>query len=275
MRGGLVVRKFNVITGVPRSGSTLLCNLLNQNPEFYAGSTSPLPALVGSIVHQFSHLPEIQAALARDSAYTNERMNNMARALVECWYMDRNGVVFDKARGWSFNSLLLTSLYPEAKIVVCVRDLRGVFGSVEKQHRKNPVLDHAADPNSKTILSRADGMLSPGGLIGQSVLGTNDLMDRMPKRVFVVHYESFTRDPRTKMMELYEFLKEPYYEHDFSNVQNTAEDLDALYLNKFPHEGSGEVKPANRLEWTEYVPAEIGGLIYGRYPRYNTNFGYQ
>ena len=40
------MKNFNIITGMPRSGSTLLCNILSQNPAFHAGATSPLPEMV-------------------------------------------------------------------------------------------------------------------------------------------------------------------------------------------------------------------------------------
>ncbi len=269
------MKKFNVITGIPRSGSTLLCNILNQNPEFYAGSTSPLPQLVSTLVNSMSNSDEVKAALSREPEFTPKRLDDMTRSMVECWYQDKDGVVFDKSRGWSFNALLLEKLFPEVKIITCVRDLRSVFGSVEKQHRKNPVLDPAASPNAKTLLSRADTMMAPEGIIGQCVLGTNDLMARMSARTFVVHYEAFTMDPRTKMQELYTFLGEPYFDHDFDNVQNTSEDMDALYLDKFPHEGHGKVTPTNRHEWTDYVNPELGQMIYQRYPNYNSSFGYQ
>ena len=40
-------RKFHFISGMPRSGSTLLAAILNQNPRFRAGMTSPLPTSWG------------------------------------------------------------------------------------------------------------------------------------------------------------------------------------------------------------------------------------
>ncbi len=269
------MESFNVITGVPRSGSTLLCNILNQNPEFYAGSTSPLPQLISSFVNASSNCAEMQSAMVHDSDGVTDKLQKITAAMVHLWYEDKTGHVFDKSRGWSFNALLLDQLFPSCKMIACVRDLRNVFASVEKQHRKNPVFDLAKTPNEKTILARADAMMSPQGLIGQSVVGTNDLMARMEKRTFVVHYEALSRDPKTKVMELYDFLDMEYFEHDFDNIKNTAEDVDAFYLNKFPHKGDGKVEVSDHKEWREFLTPELGNLIYNRYPDYNTKFGYQ
>jgi len=268
------VKSFNVITGVPRSGSTLLCNILNQNPEFYASSTSPITELLSTFVHQCSNTPEIQAWLADDSVGVTERLTNMTRKMLEEWYSHKSGVVFDKSRGWTFHALLLHQIFPEAKIIVCVRELRNVFASVEKHHRANPIFDSASSPLEKTVLDRADKMMSPEGRIGQSVVGLQDLMSRGSDRVYILQHEAFTIDPVTKMRELYDFIKEPYFEHDLTSIDNVSTDLDALYLNKFPHEGSGSVRKTDRNEWKNYLTPELGDLIYRRYPQYNTAFGY-
>lgn len=269
------MKQIHFITGVPRSGSTLLCNVLNQNPEFYAGSTSPLPALVNTLVNCLSNSHEVQAALINDEENTNIKLDLMVSQVIENWYYDRSGIIFDKSRGWSFNGLLIAKLFPDAKIITCVRDLRGVFGSVEKQHAKNPTIDLAATPNDKTIIARADKMLAPDGLIGQCVMGTNDLIARMPKRTFIFHYESFTRDPINKMHEFYEFMEMEHYTHDFENIENVSEDVDALYHNKFPHVGAGKIKPTDLKEWQEYLPSELSNRIFNAYPDYNKNCGYQ
>ena len=269
------MEKMNVITGVPRSGSTLVCNVLNQNPEFYASSTSPLPTMVSAFIGSVSHSQEVQAAMQHNREFTSYRLDKIAQDMATTWYADKPNVVFDKGRGWSFNGLVLTKAFPGAKSIVCVRDLRAVFGSVEKQHRKNPMIDLATNPNEKTIYARANAMMGPTGMIGQCVVGVMDLIDRCPDDVFILQYEAFTRDPKTKLMELYEFIGEEYYEdHDFDNVENVSEDLDVLYHDKFPHEGSGKIVPCDRTEWSQFLSPELANEIYKTYPNYNQKFGY-
>lgn len=269
------MKSFNVISGLPRAGSTLLCNILNQNPDFYAGSTSPLPELIGNFVHNASVSQEIVSALAHDSDRTTLRLQGMISAMIDEWYADiGDKVIFDKSRGWSFSSLLLQHLFQNIKIIVCVRDLRSIFGSIEKQHRKNPMFDLGATPVQKTIMGRADMMMSPEGLIGTPVVGVEDVMARTPENVYVLQYESFTVDPATKIKEIYNFLSLDHFDHSYDDIKGTAEDTDALYLNKFPHEGIGKVEPTNKNEWKEYLTEDLGKLIHDRYPNYNQRFGY-
>ena len=47
-------RKFHFISGLPRSGSTLLAAILNQNPRFRAGMTSPLADIMGVVMAEAS-----------------------------------------------------------------------------------------------------------------------------------------------------------------------------------------------------------------------------
>jgi len=270
------MKAFNVITGLPRSGSTLLCNILNQNPDFYASSTSPLSELLAMMVNKFSTSPEVQAGLVRDSEAMTDKCNDVLTGIIEAWHADQaDKVVFDKSRGWSFNALLLQQLCEGAKVIVTVRDLRGVFGSVEKQHRRTALFDASPSGLDKTIFARADAMFAPTGMIGQCAVGVEDIVRRFGNQVYLLQYEAFTLDPAAKLKEIYKFLEIEYFTHDFDNVENVAEDVDGLYLNKFPHEGSGKVTATNRQEWQEYVTPDIGSLIYGRYPAYNEFCGYQ
>lgn len=263
--------RFHVVCGLPRAGSTLLCNILNQNPTFHASSTSVLAQTVGGLSHLWSSSPEIKSDLAHDREGTERRLNRTLKALCEAWY-PADGTVFDKGRGWAFHALTIKAVYPDAQIIVMVRDLRAVFGSVEKQHQRYPILDDASEPLGKTIYARADQMLSPQGLIGGPVNGVMDLIRRQPEGLIVIQYETFVRNPQMIMDRLYAELEEEPFEHDFEDVTNTATDMDALYLNKYPHDGSGKVQPGDG--WEKYISSDLAQQIMGRYPGYNQAFGY-
>lgn len=45
------MKEFFFISGLPRSGSTLLSAILRQNPEFYADISSPVQGLVASTIN--------------------------------------------------------------------------------------------------------------------------------------------------------------------------------------------------------------------------------
>lgn len=213
--------------------------------------------------------------LAKDEDATNDRLVKTMKGVIESWYADKkNIVVFDKSRAWGVSALMLKQLYPKAKIIVTVRDLRAVFGSTEKQHQRFPILDHAQTGMQKTVFTRADEYFSPEGVIGSAVVGVEDLMRRKPRGVVVISYEALAVDPKLTIETLYGKIGQKLFEHDFDNVENTAEDLDALYLGKFEHKGNGKVVLTDPDEWKAFVSPDLADLIMKRYPFYNRVFGY-
>lgn len=266
---------FHVVTGLPRSGSTLLCNILNQNPDFYASSTSPLPFLLSGLVHAWSNSVEVKGLLEVHREETETRIQACAQGLLYNWYECKTvKTVFDKSRMWSGNLLMLQKVIPSAKMIVCVRNLVDTFASVEKQHTKNPLLDEAENVNDKSIFNRADKMFGPDGLIGTPIIGIEDLIRRDSSGVIFVQYETFTRQPDMVMERIYAELGETPFKHDFDNVVNTSEDPDGLYLYKFPHEGSGKVAPHDPNEWKKYISPDLKDTITNRFPDYNKFFNY-
>jgi len=273
----------HVITGLPRSGSTLLCNILNQNPKFWATSTSVMPGVVRSMVNVWSTSVEIKGDLADNKEWAEERSREALKAFMTTWHKyqmgggkargkKKNTVIFDKSRGWLHSILALRHVYPDSKVLVTVRDLRNVFSSVEKQHRKDPLLSSTPGKPSG-IYAIADAMFAPQGMIGSPLTGIQDAINRKLD-VKWVKYERLSEYPKSVMADIYEYLEEEPFEHDFTDVKNTAIDPDAFYNFKFPHNGEGEVKPGDLEEWKKFIHPGLANTISKRYQWYNQFFNY-
>jgi sulfotransferase len=263
------MERFHAIGGLPRSGSTLLCNILNQNPRFHASSTSGVAQAVLNTAAFMSGQAETRSALANDAAGTHQRFVAALRGIVRGWYADqREPVVFDKSRAWNVNALGLAQMFPSAKLIVMVRDPRAVFASVEKQHRKNSLL------GADTVERRARSMFARGtGMIGSPIAGVEDILRRGADNVTLIKYESFVANPTVVLRNLYDSLGEVWYEHDLDHVENVATDLDALWLGKFPHEGHGKVE-ARPDDWQTYVSPDIATNIMREFRAFAGAFGY-
>jgi len=74
--------KFHFISGLPRSGSTLLAALLRQNPRFHAGMTSPVGGLFSGLVNQFSAGSEYGPMITQD------QRRRLLKGLFESYYAD-------------------------------------------------------------------------------------------------------------------------------------------------------------------------------------------
>ena len=117
--------------------------------------------------------------------------------------------------------------------------------------------------------------MAPDGLVGLPVEGVMDLHLRKFPGTVIWQYEYVTRSPEAAMRKLYVEINEPWFDgHDFTNVENQATDLDALYLGKFPHDGAGPVTPAVEGEWARFVPEDLAVQMMQRFAPYNRAFGY-
>lgn len=266
------MRRLHVITGLPKSGSTLLCNICNQNPTFFAGSTSVLTKILGAVSQVISTSDEVKSDLIADPEGTESRSRETLQAVVLAHYARKEKeVVFDKSRAWPALSLLLRDLFAGSKMLVCVRDLRDIAASVERTHRKNPA--HDLFPEA-TLQTRLELLLSNDGMVGSVIPRILDLVDRKLDNVHFVKYAELTSNPKRTMADIYEFLGEPVFEHDFDNVPSVATDADGMYMNKHPHQTRPKVEP-NTAHWSDVMSAEMANGVYAAFPRYNTALGFQ
>ena len=259
------------ITGLPRSGSTLLCNILNQNDSIYASHTSPLCKTIRVAIKALSSSVEFVGDLGVNRIETELRLKRSLRAFCHAYYEDRMpAIIFDKCRGWTLNSLVLKDLYPQTKIIVVLRDLRAIFGSIEKQERKTILLNNT-NASELTIDVLANLAFSKDGVIGLPLQGIQDLINRKIG-VYYLRYEDLVSKPRKTLASLYEYLEIDLFEHDLDNIENTAKDPDNVLLYKYPHEGCGKLYRPPPFEFRKYFGTLIEKEILDRFTWYYQTF---
>src|ERR1700754_2914553 len=165
-------RKFHFISGLPRSGSTLLAAILNQNPRFRAGMTSPLADIMGVVMAEASSKNDFSFDVS------DEQRVAMLRGLVESFYSAEAdaSVVFDTSRLWCSRMQLLETLFPGVKVIACVRQLAWVIDSMERLVRKQPVSVSKIfrfDTNT-TVYSRVEALTDPRGMVGFAYQATKE-----------------------------------------------------------------------------------------------------
>ena len=213
------------ISGLPRSGSTLLAAILRQNPRFHAGMTSPVGSMYMALEKSMSRRNEtavfIDAVQRRD----------ILTGLFANYYKEihTHKVVFDTNRLWCAKLPALTQLFPSAKVICCVRDVNWIMDSVERLVRRN-----AFEPSGMfgyesggTVFSRIGAVASSDGLVGYALDALKDgFFGEQAQTMILVEYDALVTDPRRTMGEIYEFIGEPWFDHDFDNVEYDADDFD-------------------------------------------------
>ena len=218
---------YHFISGLPRSGSTLLSAILRQNPRFYANITSPVYALADRMIDSMG------AEMKYSSAFDDAKRAVILRGLFRSYYYDvadTVSVVFDTNRLWTANAAMLQVLFPESRIICCVRNVTRILDSFETIFRKNPLQYNSmfAFKNEPSIYGRVQSMMNArDGVVGAPHSALRSLwFTEFAKKMIVVRYESLAKNPADTLKRLYASLGEPLYQHDFDDVAYEEKEYD-------------------------------------------------
>lgn len=263
------MRKLTLIAGLPRSGSTLLCNLLNSNPPFHATPTSGVIDVVRNMRSTMSHNVSFK------TQNRLELMDNMQMGLkgfLEGYFSDKE-VVFDKCRGWSNNIQLLDAIlgHSDTKIIWTYRNPVEVVNSIELQYQKTILLENADESSSPqafmTLDRRIGTYMSEGGLISHPVEILRDAIEMgYGNRIFFLSYYDLCNHTQTVMDKLHDFLGEERHEYT-KDLKQTVHEYDGIYNYKFMHKiKEGEIKYS---ESKIILPQKYTDIINQRYAALN------
>ncbi len=220
-------KKFNFITGLPRSGTTLLSAILNQNPRFNASISGPLARFTRAVIQESSSQGGYRLQC-------DEKMReNIIKGIFNNYYGAVNKeVIFDTNRGWSLLSPLVKGLYPSSKIIVCVRSIPWILDSFETLVRKNPLANTTmfSTEENTNVYSRCSTLMRSDRPVGFAYEGVKQLLmsaEMANGSVFVLEYDRLAKRPAETMQALYKFLEEPFFQHDFDNVEYSHDEFDA------------------------------------------------
>ncbi|RMD65285.1 sulfotransferase [Candidatus Parcubacteria bacterium] len=250
-----IVKTYFFISGLPRSGSTLLCNILNQNPEIYASATSGLSRLFVQIHNSWMDIPEIRAM---PSAEREVRLKSTLRGLFDGFYASVNKpYIFDKSRLWPRYIEWLEDVFEApVKFLVTVRDLREVLASMEALYRKRkwPLPGEREHPVAfQTIAGRCAFWMRDDQLVGSAYRAIQDALQRgYGDRLHFVDYERLTREPEETLQSVYDFLGLQSFAHDFEHVEQATQEDDSVYGYADLHTIRPRVEP-QEPKWPELL----------------------
>lgn len=266
-------------SSMPRSGSTILQNIVGQNPNFYVTPTSGVLELVFGARANYTTSPEFKA---QDSELMAKAFKNFCLEGMNGFYdgITDKPYVLDKSRGWGVYRTFLDEFYPDPKIICMVRDLRSVLASYEKIYRKSqlkhdPIRDDAS-ARGTTVHKRIDEWVNPQNTIGRAVerifemirLGYDD-------KILFVKFEDLALYPDLEMKRIYNYLGLDYFEHDFDNIQQITKEDDAVYgLTSDLHTIKPRLEPLKK-DFKEILGKDICDWIQNNYSWYQEKFNYR
>lgn len=238
--------RLHFIAGLPRSGSTLLAGLLRQNPRFSAAMTGPVGGLVGTLLDAMS--PRNEAAVFLDEG----RRRAILKAVIAAYYagLDGREVIFDTNRVWSARLPLIAALYPDAKVLACVRSVGWIMDSFERLVRRNafePSRLFVTPEERATVYSRTEALGHRDRVVGFAYSALKEAYyGEFSDRLLLIDYDILTRKPEACLRLVYRFIGEDWQPHDFDNVEYDAPEFDGPLGAPGLHRVSGPVRAATR-----------------------------
>lgn len=267
------MHKYHFISGLPRSGSTLLSAILKQNPRFRAGISSSLCPLFTSAMNVMAG--EGHALISA------ERRENVLRGLFASWAAELpdGTVVFDTNRLWTARLAALRAIMPEAKIICTVRSVAAIMDSIERLIRTNPLLPSRlfSDDERANVYTRTDALSQRNRLVGGSWTCLKEAFyGPDADALLVVDYDYLAQAPAKVTSLVYEFLGEKPFAHDFNNLVFDEPDFDEELRMPGLHKVRQQVRfeprksvlPHDLYErfkaqsfWTESTPSQANLIV--------------
>jgi len=239
------MKKFFFISGMPRSGSTLLANILAQNSRFHTTQTSGCLDVLFGVRNNWDKLVE------HKSHPNPETLKRVLKSVLFSYYDDvEKPVIFDKSRGWIAHLEMIEDILGYSpKILVPVRPIANILSSFEKLYRETAkVRQPPGEAENYFQFQTVDGRCqfwsrpeSPVGLAYNRVL---DCIQRGHKnKLYFVSFNSLTSDPHNELSEIYNFLEEEHYSHNFDYVEQVTQEDDSVHGFVNLHKIKSRVQP--------------------------------
>lgn len=259
-------KQYFFVSGLPRAGSTLLINILGQNPNFRVGGTSGIMDIIFGVRNNWDKLIEFKASP------NEEGKKRVLRGILDNYYGEtEHPVVFDKCRGWlSLLEMAEMLLEKKAKVLVPVRDLREILSSFEKLWRNTSKTQQISQESQyyfdfQTIEGRCGVWMRNDQPVG---LACNRLKDALRRgfrdRLLFVEYKELTNYPKATMEKIYEFLEQDKFDHNFEYVEQITQEDDSIHGFKGLHQIKTKVE-APQPDYLQVLGPEISKQYAGPY----------
>ena len=205
-------RKLFFLVALPRSGNTLLASILNQNPDIAATANSMTLEIM-----------KVLFLLKETDVFKNypdhKSLDNVLNTVFDNYYKDwPQRIIVDRGpvtTPGNFN-LMQKHFGNRFKVIVLVRDLIDVLASFVKWFENEPT----AYPNKlgKNIEEKLWALMDKNGSIAKELIAIQNAFNYKEICHFI-KYDDLVKNPQQTITNLYQFLDEPLYPHQFSNLK--------------------------------------------------------
>lgn len=253
------MKTYHFLSGLPRSGSTVLSSILNQNPDVYVTPTSPMLNVAVKMQEAWRDDPTVKAN------YFEEQARNITKAILPAFWQHRpEPIIIDKGRGWAKNMPTANALFEKKiKVIVIERDLPSIMASwltlIHKQ--KKCYVDKILKQRGYAVTDENRMGEMWFNMVKDCMEGSRQIRKDAPDQILIVKYDELMCVPKETLKRIETFLELPPFEYDFNNIENDTADDD---LVAWGFEGLHSIRP--KLEKVSKDPKEVlGEELYNRF----------
>ena len=230
-------KQFFFLSGLPRTGSTLLSAILHQNPSIHAEGNSAVCQLMwDNFVSLHSNCWEQLAA-----NYRTDIPDIFISSIPDMYYekIDRP-IILDKCRSWTIKDnieLIKKYIRDDFKIIVLIRPIDQIVKSFVKLYIKNNIykeelLYKLLDQNTEPLMRSLNGV----SYAKQNNSSNNFLF---------IDYNELIEQPDNTLKKIYDFFRIDFFQHDFTNIVNLNPENDKIYGLEGMHQIKNKISTVN------------------------------
>lgn len=232
-------QKVLFMAGFPRAGSSLLQNILAQNPKLFPTPTS---GLVGSVFSIRDNWRGNDIYKSNGEEYIYPKIRTMIKNMIIGFYEKEvleGKLPIDKNRSWTGSLDFLDEVFNcKVKIIYPIRHIGDCVISMEKMNRKSTLNNHGDNGNwvnEQTTIGRAENFVKDDGVFGQPIIKLREILYRgYEDRIVFVPYNDMLTYPTETFNRIYDELELERFEHDFYNIKQTLFEQD-IHHGFAPH----------------------------------------
>ena len=228
-----------MLSGLPRTGSTLLSGILNQNPKIHSEGNSGLLPIIDSLDRVcFNNIKEQLEATRR----IFKTPFDLVSTAIEAYYKDvKKPIIIDKSTQWTKNygiDLIYKYITDKPKIIVLRRRVEDVIKSFLRVYKNNNRKESAYDLLKNT-----------NQIIYESIWGITEALQSTRGEFLFINYDDFIDSPNQTLKTIYDFCEWKYFPHDLNNIIHEFPEDDTTYeLNGLHHIRPTITKLRNQIE---------------------------
>lgn len=219
-------KTYHFLSGLPRSGSTVIASILNQHPDVYVTPTSPMLNVAVKMQEAWREDPTVKAN------YFDEQINNLTKAILPAFWQHRpEPIIIDKGRGWAKNMPNASALFGmKIKAVVVERDLPSIMASWLSLIRKqeNCYVDKVLTQRGYPVTDENRLGEMWFNMVKDCMEGSYQIRKEASDQIIIVKYDELIEDATYTLKRIGNFLELPEYTYDFNNIINDTIDDDAV-----------------------------------------------